>query len=177
MAVWSRPLSGQEINWSSLTISIAGQWIAPQRNFGTYWNNGPGFSLHADVRLDNPLFLLASATLSTHSVAETPKKPQIPPVVLIQLGGGFLIGANQTAPLRAGLGVQLVNNTFIFSGPAARPGFENTVESEFGIAFTGMLTWKSGVLPPLQALLSYQPILVGLEPVAVLSFGLGVRLE
>jgi len=170
-------MSGQEIDWSSLTISVAGQWIFPQKGFGTYWNNGPGLSLSVDVPVNTPVSLVASATVSPHSVAETPKKQQIPPVVLVQLGGGFLVATNQTAPLGAGFGIQLVNNTFIFSGPAARPGFENAVESEFGIAFTGLVTWKSGILPPLQAILWYQPILVGLEPVAVFSIGLGLRLE
>lgn len=170
-------MSGQEIDWSSLTFSVAGQWIFPQKGFGTYWNNGPGLSLYADVPVNHPLSLFASAVVSPHSVAETPKKQQIPPLVLVQLGGGFLVGTNHRALFRVGVGIQLVNNTFIFSGPAARPGFENAVESEFGIAFTGIITWKPDVLPPLQAILSYQPILVGLEPVAVFSVGLGVRLE
>jgi hypothetical protein len=167
----------QEIDWSLLTFSVTGQWIAPQKEFGAYWNNGPALGVYADVPVRRPLFLSASGILSTHSVAETPRKSGIPHVVLVQLGGGLSLLYDLSASVHVGLTAHLVNNTFIFSGPAARPGFENAMESEFGFSLTALLAWKSGVLPPIVALASYQPILVGLEPVAIVSVGLGVRIE
>lgn len=167
----------QQIDWNALTYSLSVQWIAPQKNFGTYWNQGPGLFLDADVPVEGPVSLLASAGISHHSVAETPRKGSVPPVTLFQLAGGFAVTGKISPTANAALGIQLVNNAFIFSGPHARPGFENAVESEFGLAFSAMLTWRSGFLPPLVGRVSYQPIFVGLEPVAVAGFGLGVRIE
>lgn len=167
----------QQVDWDALAYSFSVQWVAPQKDFGTYWNEGPGLVLDTDVPIEGPVSLLASGGISHHSVAETPKKDRIPPVTLLQLAGGFAVTQSLTSAAEARLSVQLVNDTFIFSGPHARPGFENVVESEFGVAASAMLIWRSGSLPPLVGRVSYQPIFVGLEPVAVFSFGLGVRIE
>lgn len=167
----------QQIAWDALTYSISAQWVAPQKDFGTYWNDGPGLILDADVPIEGPVSLLATGGISHHSVADTPIKDRVPPVTLLQLAGGFAVTQSLSPAAEARLSVQLVNDTFIFSGPHARPGFENAVESEFGLAASAMLIWRPGSLPPLVGRVSYQPIFVGLKPVAVFSFGLGVRIE
>ncbi|MEX2117693.1 MAG: hypothetical protein WEB37_12485 [Bacteroidota bacterium] len=169
--------SSQALDWSETTFSLTAQWISPQKDFGTYWNNGPAVGAYAGIPLNHPISITALAIVSWHSPAETSRKAKIPQVLLFQLGGGFALSQNLSESLDVSFAVLLVNNAFIMTGPAVRPGFENAVESEFGISFEWTLTMKPESTPPLSFLASYQPIFVGLDPVAIISIGLAVGLE
>lgn len=168
--------SSQNINWSQTSFSLTAQWISPQKDFGTYWKSGPAAGAYVRIPLNHPLSITAVGLISWHAPAETPRKTDIPQVLLFQIGGGFSLEQNLTESLDASMAVRLVNNAFIMTGPAVRPGFENAVESEFGISFEGALTLKTNSAP-ISLLASYQPIFVGLDPVAIISVGLSVGLS
>lgn len=167
----------QTPDWSNLRFSVRAEWIAPQRDFGTYWMNGPGIGLNGAVPVEGGFSLAAMGVFSWHAPAETPRKSSIPQILLFQLGGGILVTQGLFEGLDGRLTVQLVNNAFIMTGPAVRPGFENAIESEFGIVFTAGLTLHTSALPEITVFGSYQPIFVGLDPVATVSLGLAVGLE
>lgn len=169
--------SAQTPDWSGTTFSLTAQWISPQNDFGTYWNNGPAAGAYAEVPLNGPLSLKALGIVSWHSPAETPRKSNIPQVLLIQLGGGFSLTQSLGNNLSTAVAVVLVNNAFILTGPPVRPGIENAFESEFGISFEWALGMKPDSIPPISLHVSYQPIFVGLEPVSIISIGLAVGLE
>ena len=169
--------SAQHIDWSSTRFSGTVQWIVPQKEFGTYWNDGPAVGLFADIPMEGPFSPVAMGIFSWHSAAESPRKSLIPPVLLFQLGGGVTWTHGLSPTVDVTLGAMLVNNAFILTGPAVRPGFDNEVESEFGFSSSATLTINTGSLPPFSFLVSYQPILVGLEPVAIASFGLVMRIS
>jgi hypothetical protein len=169
--------SAQTLNWSETTFSLTAQWISPQRDFGTYWENGPALGAYARIPLNNPLSITALGIVSWHSPAETPRKAGIPQVILFQLGGGFSLSQSLHENLSTSIAVLLINNAFIMTGPPVRPGFENAFESEFGVSFEWSLTMKPESFPPVSIHTSYQPIFVGLDPVAIVSLGLAVGLE
>ncbi len=167
----------QTLDLSKTAFSLTAQWIIPQKEFHTYWNDGPAVGAYAEIPLNHPLSISAVGLVSWHSPAETPRKAGIPQVLLFQLGGGFSLNQSLSGNIDASIAVRLVNNAFILTGPAVRPGFENAVESEFGISFEGALTMKPESTPPISLLASYQPIFVGLDPVAIMSVGLAMGLS
>jgi len=169
--------SSQTLGWSETKFSITAQWISPQKEFGTYWNNGPALGGYAEIPLNHPVSITAIGIVSWHSPAETPRKGSIPQVLLFQLGGGFALSQGLSDGLETSIAVLLVNNAFIMTGPAVRPGFENALESEFGVSFEWSLTMKPESIPPISLHASYQPIFVGLDPVAIISLGLAVGLD
>ncbi|MEX1140232.1 MAG: hypothetical protein WEB33_12830 [Bacteroidota bacterium] len=168
--------SSQNLDWSQTSFSLTAQWISPQKDFGTYWKGGPAAGAYARIPLNHPLSITAVGLVSWHAPAETPRKANIPQVLLFQLGGGFSLEQSLSGGLDASIAVRLVNNAFIMTGPPVRPGFENAVESEFGISFEGALILQTASTP-IALLASYQPILVGLDPVGIISVGLSVGLS
>ncbi len=176
LALLSPAVSSQNLNWSQTSFSLTAQWISPQMDFGTYWKAGPAAGAYARIPLDHPLSITAVGLVSWHAPAETPRKAEIPQVLLFQLGGGFSLEQNLSGNLDASVAVRLVNNAFIMTGPPVRPGFENAVESEFGISFEGALVLQTNSVP-ISLLASYQPIFVGLDPVAIIAVGFSVGLS
>ncbi len=168
--------SAQTPNWSEITFSLTAQWISPQRDFGTYWKSGPALGGYANIPLNDPLSITALGLVSWHSPAETPRRARIPQVLLFQLGGGLSLSQSLYENINTSITVLLMNNAFIMTGPPVRPGFENAVESEFGISFEWALTVKPKSIPPISFQASYQPIFVGLDPAAIVSLGFVVGL-
>ncbi|MBI2620185.1 MAG: hypothetical protein HYW57_08900 [Ignavibacteriales bacterium] len=162
----------QSLDLSRTTFSASGEWLIPHREFGEFWNSGPGLGVRAETPLSPTLFLIGNGRFSWFQRAESVRKGKIPHILLITLGLGLQSQARIFPDLLFSADLSLANNTFVFLGLAAPDDIDNAVESEFG--FQGSVQIRS---PGIGFFISYQHIFAGLDPVAVTSLGVFIPLQ
>lgn len=161
----------QEVDRSSARLSVTAQWLITQQEFGEYWKNGPSLGAISNVPLEGSVSFVALGSFSWHSPSHTARQAKIPQILLFKLGMGLEAQFLLDSSIESSLGVALVNNMFIFTGPAAPNDLDNAVESEFGAALFSRLNLQGfGII------IAFEPIFTGPSPVATFSLGAAVAL-
>lgn len=166
--------SAQGVDWSATRLSVTAQWLIAQKEFGQYWKNGPGLGAISNVPLDKSFSFVGFGSLSWHSPSRTARQAKIPQVLLFKLGLGLEAQIPFVVLVEPSLGVALVNNTFIFTGPAAPNDIDNAIESEFGAGL--FLRLNVHGFPRFGLIVAAEPIFTGPAPVATFSLGAAVAL-